>query len=125
MNKKDDSARFAYQGLDRVFHEKARLGILTSLISNPSGLCFSDLKRLCKLTDGNLSRHIKILSESGLVNVKKGYEGNRPHTQYEITPNGQERFLEYIRVLERVVKDAVKIEKSDNSLPQKKFVSKA
>ncbi|MES1213362.1 MAG: transcriptional regulator, partial [Singulisphaera sp.] len=48
--------RFAYQGLERVLHEKARLGIMTSLVTRPEGLLFNDLKRLCDLTDGNLSR---------------------------------------------------------------------
>ena len=48
--------RFAYEGLDRVIHERARLSILTSLVTNPKGLTFNDLKQLCALTDGNLSR---------------------------------------------------------------------
>ena len=48
--------RFAYEGLERALHEKARLGIMTSLIMRPEGLLFSDLKRLCALTDGNLSQ---------------------------------------------------------------------
>src|SRR6185369_17624040 len=53
--------RFAYEGLDRVIHERARLSILTSLITNPKPLTFGDLKELCALTDGNLSRHLRVL----------------------------------------------------------------
>ena len=53
--------RFAYEGLDRVIHERARLSVLTSLITNPKGLPFNDLKQLCALTDGNLSRHLSVL----------------------------------------------------------------
>ena len=75
-----NSAPFSYDGLDRVIHEKARLGLLTSLMAHPKGLAFADLKQLCGLTDGNLSRHLQVLQEAGLVEVTKGYEGNRPHT---------------------------------------------
>ncbi|EJW12591.1 hypothetical protein A33M_1874 [Rhodovulum sp. PH10] len=101
-----EPGRFAYEGLDRVIHEKARLGILTSLIAHPKGLVFADLKRLCGLTDGNLSRHLQVLSEAGLVEILKGYEGNRPQTVCRITPSGRRRFLDYLAVLEQVVRDA-------------------
>jgi len=48
-----NEGRFAYEGLDRVIHERARLSVLTSLVTNPKGLAFGDLKQLCSLTDGN------------------------------------------------------------------------
>jgi hypothetical protein len=57
----ESEGRFAYEGLDRVIHERARLSVLTSLITNPKGLIFNDLKQLCSLTDGNLSRHLRVL----------------------------------------------------------------
>ena len=57
----EQPGRFAYEGLERVLHEKARLGIMTSLVTRPEGLLFGDLKRLCALTDGNLSRHLEVL----------------------------------------------------------------
>ena len=101
-------APFSYEGLDRVIHEKARLGVLTSLITHPKGLAFADLKQLCGLTDGNLSRHLQVLQEAGLVEITKGYEGNRPHTSCRLTTNGRRRFLEYLAVLERLVRDAAK-----------------
>jgi DNA-binding MarR family transcriptional regulator len=106
---KDDesSGRFAYDGLERVFHEKARLGIMTSLVTNPKGLVFSDLKELCALTDGNLSRHLQVLHEAGLVEVWKGFQRNRPQTLCRLTEEGRRRFLEYINVLENVVADAL------------------
>ncbi|MEM1192299.1 MAG: transcriptional regulator [Pseudomonadota bacterium] len=103
---KSPGAPYAYEGLDRVIHEKARLGILTSLVTHRDGLGFKDLKSLCGLTDGNLSRHLKALSEAGLVELIKGYEANRPHTFCKITPQGHEKFVEYLGVLERVIKDA-------------------
>jgi DNA-binding HxlR family transcriptional regulator len=59
--------RFAYEGLDRVIHERARLSVLTSLISNPKGLLFNELKQLCSLTDGNLSRHLTVLESERMV----------------------------------------------------------
>jgi DNA-binding transcriptional ArsR family regulator len=102
------AAPFSYDGLDRVIHEKARLGLLTSLMAHPKGLAFADLKQLCGLTDGNLSRHLQVLQEAGLVDVTKGYEGNRPHTTCRLTRNGRRRFLDYLAVLERLVRDAAK-----------------
>lgn len=99
-------APFSYDGLDRVIHEKARLSVMTSLISHPKGLAFNELKKLCGLTDGNLSRHVQVLAEAGLVSVHKGYEGNRPHTSCALTPAGRERFLDYLNVLEQVVRNA-------------------
>ena len=98
--------RFAYEGLERVFHEKARLGILTSLNTHAGGLLFSDLKDLCLLTDGNLNRHLKVLQEERLIELWKGFQNNRPQTLCRITKQGHERFLHYIGELERVVSDA-------------------
>ncbi len=103
----DSSGRFAYDGLERVIHEKARLGILASLIAHPDGLLFNDLKDLCSLTDGNLSRHLQLLQESALVEVWKGMKKNRPQTLVRLTETGRKRFQEYISVLESVVADAM------------------
>jgi DNA-binding MarR family transcriptional regulator len=103
----DPSGRFAYEGLERVFHEKARLGIMTSLVTNPKGLLFNDLKELCSLTDGNLSRHLQVLHDADFVEVWKGFHKNRPQTLCRLTDDGRRRFLEYINVLENVVSDAL------------------
>lgn len=102
-----DPAPFAYEGLDRTIHEKARLGLLTSLAARPEGIPFPDLRRLCGLTDGNLSRHLQVLEEAGLVEVEKGYEGRRPRTTCRITPAGRDRFVEYLAVLESVLRDGL------------------
>jgi DNA-binding MarR family transcriptional regulator len=99
-------APFAYEGLDRVIHERARLSVLTSLISNPKGLTFGDLKQLCALTDGNLSRHLSVLEREKIVQIVKGHDRNRPQTLCRITPSGRKRYLEYLSTLEQVVKDA-------------------
>ena len=69
---KPPAGRFSYEGLDRVIHERARLSILTSLIANKRGLLFGDLKQLCALSDGNLSRHLQVLQEAKLIAVSKG-----------------------------------------------------
>ena len=102
---KETTGRFSYDGLERAIHEKARLGILTSLMTKPEGLLFSELKGLCALTDGNLSRHLKVLQETGLVEVWKGFHHNRPQTLCRMTSEGRARFLEYISVLEQVIAD--------------------
>ena len=108
-----NSGRFAYEGLHRVIHEKARLGVLTSLIAHPKGLLFGDLKQLCDMTDGNLSRHLQVLEEAGLIDIVKRFEGNRPQTICRITAEGRKRFMRYLAVLEQVVRDAADAAKGE------------
>lgn len=102
--------RFSYDGLERAIHEKARLGILTSLVTHAAGLTFNDLKSLCSLTDGNLNRHLEALREADLVETEKEQEkepgSGRATTVCRITANGRKRFLEYLEELRRVVDDA-------------------
>ena len=97
---------FAYEGLDRVIHERARLGVLTSLAAHPRGLSFGDLKLLCGLTDGNLSRHLRVLERERLIAIVKDQRQRRPQTICRITPIGRRRYVEYLTVLERVLLDA-------------------
>jgi len=114
----DAPGRFAYEGLNRVIHEKARLSIITSLATHPAGLIFNDLKDLCALTDGNLSRHLQILSEAGLIHIWKGFKDNRPQTLCIMSEEGRKRFIEYITVLENIVTDAVGAEKAPIEEPK-------
>ena len=110
--------RFAYDGLDRVLHEKARLGIMTSLVTRPEGLLFNELKRLCALTDGNLSRHLDVLQEAGLVEAWRGIDSGRPQTLYRLSPEGRARFVAYLEELEQVVRDALpKAAQAPRALP--------
>jgi DNA-binding transcriptional ArsR family regulator len=105
--KSDRSAPpYAYAGLDRVIHERARLSLLTSLASYPKGLRFGDLKQLSGLTDGNLSRHLQVLVGAKLVDMSKSFEGNRPQTFCRLTSTGRKRYADYVLVLEKVVRDA-------------------
>lgn len=106
MSKESDSGRYAYEGLERVMHEKARLGIMTSLAARPEGLRFSELKELCTLTDGNLSRHLQTLEEAGMIEVWKGWQKRRPQTLVRLSAEGRKRFMAYLAELERVVSDA-------------------
>ena len=107
-SRSDDTAKplYAYPGLNRVIHERARLSVLTSLTAHPRGLSFGELKALSGLTDGNLSRHLQVLVSSKLVDVTKKFEGNRPQTLCQITASGRKRYAEYVLELERVVRDA-------------------
>jgi DNA-binding transcriptional ArsR family regulator len=104
--KQTETGAFAYEGLDRVIHERARLAILSSLASHEHGLSFNDLKDLCALTDGNLSRQLQVLKEAGLVDIEKQTSGTRPLTTCRMTRSGRKKFLDYIAELEKVVSNA-------------------
>jgi len=100
------NGRFAYEGLDRAIHEKARLGILTSLAAHPEGLLFNDLKELCSLTDGNLNRHLAVLEEAKLVTTQRASIQGRAQTIVAMTRSGRRKFQDYLNVLEQVLSDA-------------------
>jgi len=112
-HKSRSTSRFAYGGLDRIIHERARLSVLTSLVTHSKGLPFGELKELCALTDGNLNRHLMVLEEARLITIFKSIELNRPHTRCCITPLGRKRYIEYLAVLEQVVLDASAAVKTD------------
>jgi DNA-binding MarR family transcriptional regulator len=80
---------------------------MTSLVTRPEGLLFGELKRLCALTDGNLSRHLDVLHEAGLVELWKGFENRRPQTLCRLSIEGRQRFLAYLEELEHVIRDAM------------------
>jgi len=110
-----NEGRFAYEGLDRVIHERARLSVLTSLITNPNGLSFVDLKQLCGLTDGNLARHLQVLEKDGMIKIFKEQDQNRLQTMVRITTAGRKRYVEYLQTLEQVVLDAAKAAKGESA----------
>jgi DNA-binding transcriptional ArsR family regulator len=113
--KSGGSSRFAYGGLNRVIHERARVSVLTSLITHSKGLAFSELRELCGLTDGNLNRHLLVLEEAKLVSVSKAFDGARTQTRCKITALGRRRYLEYLTVLEQVVADGAAAAKCDSA----------
>ena len=115
-----DSGPFAFDGLDRVLHEKARLGILSSLMANPQGLLFTELKELCSLTDGNLSRHMQVLQDAGLIETWKGSQGKRTQTLVRMTEKGRDRFMQYIGVLEQIVSEAIEASQASKRVKAKR-----
>lgn len=123
MKTKAGEGRFAYEGLNRVIHERARLSVLTSLIANPKGLTFGDLKQLCSLTDGNLSRHLRVLEKGKMVEIVKGHDRNRPQTVCRITTAGRKRFVEYLSTLEQVVHDAAKGAEGERAVPMARMLT--
>jgi DNA-binding MarR family transcriptional regulator len=74
---------------------------------------FGDLKQLCSLTDGNLSRHLRVLERARMVEIVKGHDRNRRQTFCRITASGRRRYLEYLSTLEQVVMDAAKVANDD------------
>ncbi|MFP4623438.1 MAG: winged helix-turn-helix domain-containing protein [Gemmatimonadota bacterium] len=93
--------------LDRLIHERVRLGIVSALAVNDA-LAFNDLKALLDVTDGNLSAHARKLEEAGYLVCTKGYDGRVPRTEYRITPTGRaalESYLEHMEALIRAVRE--------------------
>ena len=93
--------------LDRLIHERLRLGIVSALAVNDS-LSFSDLKKLMKTTDGNLSVHARKLEEADYIACTKSFEGRMPRTEYRLTASGRralERYLDHMEALIRVTRE--------------------
>lgn len=88
--------------LDRVIHEKARLAIVSTL-SATSSLSYTDLRNLLGMTDGNLTSHLRILQEAGLVSLSKSSGEARPQTQCILTDAGRSAFTGYLGQLEQIV----------------------
>jgi DNA-binding MarR family transcriptional regulator len=89
---------------------------MTSLITYPGGVAFSELKELCALSDGNLNRHIEVLKEEGYVQVEKTGAGRNAKTICSVTPLGKQGFMEYLDELHRVIEDAARLSKSSREL---------
>jgi len=85
--------------LDRLIHERIRLGIVSALATNES-LSFNDLKRVLKTTDGNLSVHARKLEEAQYISCVKFFEGRVPRTEYRLTPAGRRALAEYLDQME-------------------------
>lgn len=93
--------------LDRLIHERMRLGIVSALAVNES-LTFNDLKRLMQTTDGNLSVHARKLEEAGYISCTKSFDGRVPRTEYSLTADGRkalERYLDHMEALIRAMRD--------------------
>lgn len=88
--------------LDRIIHERLRLGIVSALAASTS-LTFSDLKKLLDTTDGNLSVHTRKLEDAGYIECQKFFEGRIPRTEYRLTKNGREALERYLNHMEALV----------------------
>ena len=88
--------------LDRVIHEKGRLGIMSMLAASPE-LAFTEMRDALGMTDGNLTTHIRTLQEAGYVSVTKSFQKNRPLTTCALTPEGKAAFARYINLLEQII----------------------
>ncbi len=91
--------------LDRLIHERIRLGIISALAVNDS-LSFHDLKRLLRTTDGNLSVHARKLEEGGYLACRKFFEGRVPRTEYRLTAAGRRALDQYLGDMEEVIRQA-------------------
>lgn len=89
--------------LDRIIHERVRLGIVSALAAGGS-LTFSEMKKLLGSTDGNLSIHARKLEDAGYIECKKSFRGRVPQTEYRITPAGQKALNKYLDHMEALVK---------------------
>lgn len=88
--------------LDRLIHERLRLGILSSLAVNAS-LTFSDLKGLLKTSDGNLSVHARKLEEAGYISCAKSFQQRVPRTEYRLTASGRKALQRYLAHMEALI----------------------
>ena len=89
--------------LDRLIHERIRLGIVSALATNDS-LSFNDLKRVLKTTDGNLSVHARKLEEAQYISCVKFFEGRVPRTEYRLTVTGRRALAEYLDQMEQWIR---------------------
>ncbi|MDB6018318.1 MAG: hypothetical protein JWR19_2807 [Pedosphaera sp.] len=91
-----------FLNLDRVIHEKGRLGLMSLLAASPE-LSFTELRDTLHMTDGNLTTHIRTLQEAGYVSIAKSFQNNRPLTTCALTPSGRKAFTAYINLLEEII----------------------
>jgi len=94
--------RLTIPNLDRLIHERIRLGIVSALAAN-SSLTFNDLKKLLRTTDGNLSVHARKLEEAGYVSCAKSFEGRMPKTEYTLTDSGRKALEKYLNHMEALI----------------------
>jgi DNA-binding HxlR family transcriptional regulator len=88
--------------LDRLIHERMRLGIVSALAANDS-LTFNELKKLLKTTDGNLSVHARKLEEANYIACTKSFEGRMPKTEYRLTEPGRRALEKYLNHMEALI----------------------
>ncbi|MBI1809249.1 MAG: transcriptional regulator [Gemmatimonadetes bacterium] len=101
--KAQDGGAPAAQALDKLIHERIRLGIVSALAVNER-LTFNELKELLQTTDGNVSVHARKLEDAGYVSCHKGFEGRVPRTEYKLTAAGKRALERYLAHMEALIK---------------------
>jgi DNA-binding HxlR family transcriptional regulator len=96
------SAKSPAPSLDRIIHERLRLGIVSALAANDA-LTFNDLKKLMNTTDGNLSVHARKLEDAGYISCSKYFEGRLPKTEYKLTTSGRKALEDYLSHMEKLI----------------------
>jgi DNA-binding MarR family transcriptional regulator len=102
-NQKSEIPKRSPLELDRLIHERLRLGIVSALAVNDR-LSFNDLKRLLQTTDGNLSVHARKLEDAAYIACEKSFEGRVPRTEYRLTAAGRRAFEKYLTHMEALIK---------------------
>jgi DNA-binding MarR family transcriptional regulator len=95
-------------GLDKVIHERMRLGITSALAANER-LSFTELKNLLDTTDGNISVHARKLEDAGYITCEKSFKGRMPLTEYKITRDGRKALEKYLNHMEALIKSMKKV----------------
>ena len=103
IKKVERAAESVSNDLDKVIHERMRLGIISALAANES-LSFNDLKKLLQTTDGNVSVHARKLEDAGYIECVKSFKGRMPLTEYKITADGRSSLEKYLNHMEALIK---------------------
>lgn len=91
--------------INKILHEKARLGVMSFLIASKHRVTFTELVSKLELTRGNLSVHMKVLENNGYIVSKKEFIENKPRTSFKVTTKGKRAFEQYLNILEQIVKN--------------------
>jgi DNA-binding MarR family transcriptional regulator len=95
----------AFLQLDRIIHEKGRFGLMSMLAASPE-LSFTEMRDTLKMTDGNLTTHLRTLQEAGYISVTKSFQNHRPLTTCSLTAAGKRAFTNYINLLEEIIQQS-------------------
>lgn len=90
--------------IDKIYHDRVRLGIMSALVASDTAVSFSDLVKVLEVTRGNLSVHLKVLETNQLVRSTKSFVENKPRTTYQVTSKGRKTFEQYVNILEEIIK---------------------
>ena len=106
MSKEPEETPRPQDALERIFHEPNRMAIMSTLCAAEKGLSFTEIKKTCNLTDGNLNRHLKVLSEAKAITIKKAFVNDKPRTTVSLSKLGLQKFTEYLAALEEMLRMA-------------------